>query len=418
MKTNTVNRKQSAAKSSTAHSVRPSQSPIWTVTKFETIRQLKKPAFWVAILLMPLVFGLVFLISFVVGADSATNDMAIDEDTTVAITDDAGILPASNPFSLYETKTEGIKAVQAGDVDLYFYLPANFVETKQAEFYHVQEGIRLFDMSSDTLKHILTEYVTEKLDPADVMVLTGDYEITETTFTKDGAESNALGKAIIPLMILIVFFIFVCIFGNRLLMTVVEEKENRISEMILTAVSARHLIIGKICAMMLLGVIQILVVVIPLIIMVAMNRDNPTVSMILSQIEIDPVTIITNLILFIFSILLFAGFCTFVGAIVPTARDASQFIGPVIVGVMCPFYFMQAFLVSAPSAMVYFLTYFPLSAPTAMMLRNAFSTLTPVEFYLGLAEIIVLAILIIHLTVKTFQNNAISFTIVKPWKRK
>ena len=99
---------------------------------------------------------------------------------------------------------------------------------------------------------------------------------------------------------------------------------------------------------------------------------------------------------------------------VPTARDASQFIAPVIIGIMLPFYFMQSFFIAEPNFMVSFLTYFPLSAPTALMLRNAFETLSPFEFYLGLAEIIVLAVLSIRFTVRLFQKNAVNFEIIKP----
>ena len=74
---------------------------------------------------------------------------------------------------------------------------------------------------------------------------------------------------------------------------------------------------------------------------------------------------------------------------------------------------MQAFLATEPDFMVYFLSYFPLSAPIALMLRSGLGTLTPVEFAIGLTEVIVLAIVIIRLAVSTFQKNAINFGRVR-----
>ena len=67
---------------------------------------------------------------------------------------------------------------------------------------------------------------------------------------------------------------FVCLCGNRFLLSVVEEKENRISEMILTAVSPKHLIVGKIIAMLVLGSIQMLAITIPVLLLIFANRDN------------------------------------------------------------------------------------------------------------------------------------------------
>ena len=247
-----------------------------------------------------------------------------------------------------------------------------------------------------------------------MVALTGNFEVVDNKLTTTGEESKALGHAVIPITILVIFFFFVTLFGGRLLMTVVEEKENRISEMILTSVSTKHLIVGKIFSMMLLGLIQIATLIIPLIVMLIIYKDNQVVTMVLSQIVIDPITIISSLMLLVFSTFLATGLLTYIGTITPTAKDASQFIGPVIIGVVFPLYFMSAFMATEPSGFVYFLTYFPLSAPTAMMLRSAFGTLTTPELIIGLAEITILSAIVIKFTVKSFQKNAINFGLALP----
>ena len=389
-------------------------STTFKVAKFEFLRQIKKPAFWVAILLMPLMMGGVFLIAFIFGQEPDANDLELDENTTIAITDEAGVLSEGAPFVINDDEAAGIEMVKNGEVDLYFYIPKDFAENGKIEFYHISEGLEMFNFDGNAIKAILSQSAAEKFTPVDIMMLTGNFEVVDNKLTTDGEDANALGKAIVPGAILVVFFLFVCLFGNRFLMTVVEEKENRISEMILTSVSAKHLIIGKILALMGLGVIQITSLIAPVLIILVLNHDDSTLNEILSMIEIDPVMICVNIILFIFSIFLFAGACTFVGALVPTAKDASQFIGPVIIGVVFPLYFMQMFLATTPNAMVYFLTYFPLSAPTAMMLRSTLGTLPMYEFIIGLVEIIIISIIVIILAVKTFQKNSISFKIVKP----
>lgn len=388
-------------------------NPLWTVTKFEFIRQIKKPSFWATIILIPLMVIAMFAISMLVSTNNKT-DVQLNEETKVAITDEAGILPAEMPMKVNLTKEEGRQKVVDGEYDLFFYIPADFKDTKNVDFYHVSEGLELFNMNGQAIKGILNQAVTPKFNDLDVVALTGNFEVKDNKLTKTGEESHALGKAVIPFTVLVLFFFLVTLFGGRMLMTVVEEKENRISEMILTTVSTKHLILGKILSMMMLGFIQMLTLIIPVIAAVIIYRDNPIVSTVLSQIELDPVTIITNLILFIFSAFFATGCLTYIGTITPTAKDASQFIGPVIIGVVFPLYFMSAFMATEPSGFVYFLTYFPLSAPTAMMLRSAFGTLTTPELLIGLAEITVLSMLVIRATVKSFQRNAINFELALP----
>ena len=393
-------------------------SSIWKVTKFEFIRQIKKPSFWATILLIPLMIVGIMVISILSSSDKSPT-IALDENTKVAITDEAGILPDGMPIKVNYSKDEGREKVVSGEIDLFFYIPADFEKGRKVEFYHISEGLELFNFDSQAIKGILNQAVSPKFSELDILALTGNFEVEDNKLTTTGKESNALGKAIIPIVILVLFFFLVTLFGGRMLMTVVEEKENRISEMILTSVSAKHLIVGKILSMMLLGLIQIITLIIPVIAALIIYKDNEAVSGIISSIEFSPVTIITNLLLFIFSVFLVTGLLTYIGTITPTAKEASQFIGPVIIGVVFPLYFMQAFMATEPSGIIYFLTYFPLSAPTAMMLRSVFGTLTMPEFIIGLIEITILSVITIRLAVSSFQKNAMnfSFALPKPFKK-
>lgn len=383
------------------------------VFKFEFMRQIKKPAFWAATLLIPLMIGGIYFISFI-SSQGVDKNPTLGEDTKVAITDEAGIFSAQAPFLINGDKEYGIEMIKNGEVDLYFYIPEDFKETKKIEFYHISEGLEIFNYDGNIIKGLLLNDATGKVGELEALALTGNYEIEDNKLTVDGEESNALGKAIIPLFIGVMFFMFITLCGNRFLMTVVEEKENRISEMILTSVSSRHLIVGKIFAMMALGGVQILALVIPILCLVFLNRDSQLISMILAMIEIDPVMITLSVLLFIVSTLFYAGVCTFVGALVSTARDASSFIGPAIVIMVFPLYFMQMFMMTEPNLLIHFMTYFPFTAPIALMLRSGFGTISVVEYCIGILVATVSSVVAIWLAVLTFQKNAINFSIAKP----
>ncbi len=383
------------------------------VFKFEFIRQIKKPAFWAATLLIPLMIGGIYFISFI-SSQGVDENPTLDENTKVAIVDKAGIFSAQAPFIIDGDKEYGMEMVKNGEVDLYFYIPEDFRETKKIEFYHISEGLEIFNYDGNIIKSLLLSDAASRVDELDVLALTGNYEIEDNKLTANGEESNALGKAIIPFFIGIMFFMFITLCGNRFLMTVVEEKENRISEMILTSVSSKHLIVGKIFAMMALGAVQILALVIPILVLVFLNRENQLINMILAMIEIDPIMIALSILLFIASTLFYAGVCTFVGSLVSTARDASSFIGPAIIVMVFPLYFMQTFMIAEPNFMVHFMTYFPFTAPIALMLRSGFGTISIVEYCIGIIVVVISSIIAIRLAVLTFQKNAINFSIVKP----
>lgn len=381
------------------------------VAKFEIMRQLKKPAFWAATLLIPLLMGGIYFVSFI-SSQNVNENPELGQDTKVAITDDAGVFSEDAPYIINGDKEYGKELVTKGEVDLYFYIPQDFLETKKAEFYHISEGLEIFNFDANILKSLMAQDAAKRVAPSDILSLNGQFEIVDNKLSKDGKDSNALGKAIIPFFIGILFFMFVCLCGNRFLLSVVEEKENRISEMILTAVSPKHLIVGKIIAMLVLGSIQMLAITIPVLLLIFANRDNPMLSQIIGMIEIDPVAIILSIFLFIVSSIFYAGTCTFVGSLVSTAKDASSFIGPAIIAMVFPLYLMQMFMMTEPNFIVQFFTYFPLSAPVALMLRQGFGTISTWEYCIGLAVVFAAAVVMIRLAVITFQKNAINFGTV------
>ena len=73
-------------------------SATFAVFKFEFVRQIKKPSFWASIILFPLLIFGFSLIAFLVGKDSATNVEKYDENSTIAVVDEARLLPEEAPF--------------------------------------------------------------------------------------------------------------------------------------------------------------------------------------------------------------------------------------------------------------------------------------------------------------------------------
>ncbi len=401
-------------------------SKVGIVFKFETIRQLKKPSFWISLLLLPLAIVGILGLSTLSGASMEEMMMNQDfSDKKLGLTDGANIIAQSEiPFEKIDSEEEGKKKVQSGELDIYYYILDNFSESRKIKIYDRAEDASLMSINSMPIINILKSSVYSKLTIEDIILIENGVEYENIDLDEKGEQVNIIGRAIIPLAILAVFYILICVFGNRLTMALVEEKENRISEMILTSVTSKTFVIGKIFSLIALGFVQIAVFLAPVIAALIIFRDNPMVSSIIATIDWDPVCIIENLLLLLFSYFMFAGSCMFISSLCPTARDASQYIGVVMIGVVAPLMFLGNLISNTPDAATYILTYFPLSSPIALMIRNALGNLPTLELIIGIVEIGIASAISLGLTVKSFQKNAINFSVVKPhfgpkksWKR-
>ena len=68
-------------------------------------------------------------------------------------------------------------------------------------------------------------------------------------------------------------------------------------------------------------------------------------------------------------------------AMMPTAKEASQWFGLVIMLIFGPFYGITAFVSFPDSPFVKFLSLFPFTAPIPLLLRNAVGNLPAVLIY-------------------------------------
>ncbi len=401
-------------------------SKIGTVYKFEMTRQLKKPSFWVMMLLFPLAICAILGISMLSGAGvDSVIESGNFEDKKIAVVDEAGILGESKAMFIDAGTVEaGIEGVKNKEYDIFYHVPANLAETNTIKIYDRAEDAGLFSFNSIPFANTLKYEVYKGLDQNQISIIENTLQYETVDFDEKGESVNILGRAIVPIAILAIFYILICVFGNRLTMALVEEKENRISEMLLTSLSAKELVIGKILSLITLGFIQIAVLLLPVIAALVIFRDNQTVAQILSIVEINPGIIIGNIALLLVSYFLFTGACTLVGSLVPTARDASNYVGIAIVFIIAPLIMMSNFIGNNPNVATYIMSYFPLTAPIALMLRNAFGNLPTYELIIGIIDLAVASVFILSLTIKSFQKNVANFSVAKPtfgkrksWKR-
>ena len=384
-----------------------------TVFKFETIRVLKKPTFWLMALGFPLMFAALYGIMF--WSQSTTMQAAKElekQEFSLAVTDDSKLvrpeLLMAAKTKTVESKEAGINDVKNGKIDAYIYFPKD-ISKQKVEVYGKDVGLFQNGKYGAVAQSLLSQSVASSVSQAQVAILQNKVQLSSTTYL-DGKEHGGINEMIAPGLFLVIFFMLVTFFGNQMLTSSTEEKETRTVEMLLTMVKTDTLITGKILSLMVLALIQMLVIVLPVAAgYLAFGSKLQLPNMDLSLLVFDPVRIGLALVIFLASFMMFTGMLVTLGAMMPTAKEASQWFGLVIMLIFGPFYGITAFVSFPDSPFVKFLSLFPFTAPIPLLLRNAVGNLPAWEGLLGVALLIVAAVFVLWLAVRVFRYGAMSY---------
>lgn len=385
-----------------------------TVICFEITRTLKKKTFWMMALGFPLMIGVIFGIAFL--SSQSTNDAAANlekQQFSIEVTDSSGlILPAvlkSIGATTVADQATGRAHVLAGTTDAYFYYPHDLAKEK-VQIY--AKNVGLFDNGRyDAVARSLLSASVQTDIPPDVLTVIKGAVTTNTTTFRDGQEFNPATQMILPGMFLVLFYLLIAFFGNQMLTSTTEEKENRVIEMILTTIEARTLIIGKILSLIALAFIQGMVVVLPALIGYLLLHDKLSLPAIdLSSLPIDPGRLVVSAAIFVMSFLLFTGLLVAIGAAMPTAKEANGFIGIVMILLFGPLYAASLFISAPDNPFVVGMSLFPLTAPIPLLLRNAVGNLTGWEVTLALTILAISTVFVMSLAVRLFRYGALEYS--------
>ena len=383
------------------------------VFKFEVLRTLKKPTFWLIALGFPVMIGLIFGIVF--WSNRATQEAAEklqEQNFSIMMTDDSGLIKpevaAAMKVQRVNSEAEGIEKVKHHQTDAYFYIPKN-LEKDSVRIYGQDTGVFENNKYGAVVRTLLSSSVDSKVTGSEALIIKQKVNSSLTTY-KDGKESGGMKEMIVPGFFLVLFYLLIAFFGNQMLTSTIEEKENRTVEMLLTTVQAKTLIVGKIWALITLSLIQGMIIVLPVLVgYLLFGHQLQLPNFDLSQIVFDPTRIAVAIALFGASFMMLTGLLVTVGAMMPTAKEASSWVGLVMILLFGPLYGGSVFISYPESTFSMAMSYFPLTAPIPLMLRNTVGNLSLIEALIGVAVLVISAVLIMMLAVRVFRYGAMSY---------
>ena len=349
-----------------------------------------RKSFIVITLLIPFLFVAIgavpVLISEWNNSGSAEAVTVIDETGCLA-----GVIPDTESFRFIPLKGEAgstdVKSFfdQAGNsMSALVVIPANVLDSAKVNIY-----------SKSTVNMALVSHVTESLNDTltavkiasmgvpnlDKMVKEAqvDIDVNSVKLGDDGTESEASTTAAMVLGMVLAFitYMFVLTYGAMIMKSVIEEKTNRIVEVIVSSCKPFQLMMGKIIGVALVGLTQFLIWAILISVAVGglgislANDQMSDLAVVFNAIQsVNLVSIFTCFVVyFLGGYLLYASLFAGFGSAVDQASDASQFTSPIIIVMVVALYAGIGCMENPNGSMAMWCSMIPFTSPIVMMVR-------------------------------------------------
>ncbi len=442
------------------------------IARFEYIQQFKRPAFLFALFGTPILFAVLFLCAGLLGSlfmlskkteqaigyvdqtgiiiqeDSEqpatasietvapTATVALTETalatTTTSATTSATTSLRSIDFIPYASEEEAHAAFMAGDVDAYVIIPPDYLDRGSMTSYghkHISmEGrteLRLM-LRHNLLAHESSRVALRAPEPLSNLnhrmlkepsVASQDNEsATDEDTEEDRAGDHRETLWFMPLSFMFSFFFISTIFtsSSYLLHGLVEEKENRTMEIVVTSVTPEQLIAGKTLGLGAIGLTQpvvwLMYGVIPATLGAIFSEEIRTVL-------VSVLTDILPLVIMFFvpTYIMYAGIISAIGSMVVSVQEGQQVSSFFSLPMMLPFLLMGVIESNPHGTVALIASFLPFTAPLTIMLRLSIADVPTWQVLLSLSILVASAIAVIFITARIFRIGMLRYgTSLKP----
>ena len=290
----------------------------------------------------------------------------------------------------YGSVSEAREALEAGDVAGYLVIPEAYLEAGGAETvptYHapkspgakLEEGMKVF-MRRAMLPDAASWALDRLENPSDITY------IARRTGERVGQGLPLVIRVATPAFLALVFVLSVFTSANQMGSAVVREKEQRAMEMVITSISPRQLVSGKVLGMTLLSLTQVGVWLVGAVLAVGLALSG---SVQIHDLSIPWSALVWAAVLGIPGYFLYAVIGAGVGVVAGDKQQARQLAGMLGFLGMGPLYFMGAIIENLNGPLGVGLTLFPLTGPTIALFRMTLSEVPVWQLGASLAIILV-----------------------------
>lgn len=389
---------------------------VWRVALHEYKRHVLNRRFVLGLLSVPILIiamiGLIFLI------------MAMDTNTKpIGYVDHSGLLanpvpppPVVKPdrpieMQSFSDETAARSALDTGQIQAYYILPDDYLISGSLSVVHIEA---LKSSSSSQFYNYLAANMLVGKDPVIARRLVNSAKVTVQS--ADGSRQisgDDWFSILLPMIVGIAFIIAMFTAGGYLMQAVVEEKENRTMEVIITSVSPNQFMAGKILADIAIGLTQILAWAVFIAVIILLSRSSLTF---LNGIQISAHTALLMVVILFPAFVMVAALMATIGATVAEAREGQQIVGLISLPLWIP-YMLTGLIIGSPnSPVVIALSLFPLTSPLTMLVRDSMTIIPAWQIVASAGVMILSAVGSVWLAGRAFRLGMLRYGKRLAWR--
>ncbi len=379
---------------------------LWAIVKREYIERVRTKAFVIGTILGPLMMAAMMIVP-ALAARSKSKPLR------VAVVDATGELREAVETALREARVDGRarfdvqpggaiapetaevqlkQAVLQKNIDGYLALPADAVATASASYFgrNVTNRIDLRTMERTVSAVLVSRRLASAgLDPTKVKDMTRELDMKTIRLSEQGEREDQGAATILALILLMILYASILIWGQAVLTSVIEEKTSRVVEVMAAGVPSTTLLLGKMLGVGSAGLTQFLAWALSLL-GVSLAAAGGIGSF--SMPEITPLMLVSFVLFFLLGFLFYAALYAAVGASVNTVQEAQGLAFPIMLPIILAMVSFPAVLEAPEGPLAVTVSMIPGMSPLIMFLRIV--VLTPPLWQIALSiALLVLGIL-------------------------
>jgi len=350
-----------------------------------------------------LAIGVVQLISSIIEPSEV-------ETTTIGYVDEVGGFDGyttQGPIELvrYPTQDEATAALLRDDVSEYFVISSPYTSAGLVNRYTLEKQLEPPPGIQAAVKRFLTSnLLSGEVPEGTIQLVESPLYLMTTRLTETGAvatEQGGFGNLVVPGIFSLLLALSLNFFASYMVQGLGEEKESRLIEVLLSSVTTRQLLTGKVLGLGVAGLVQVVVWLISLPLL--LNLASSAFGGFFSTIQIPGNFIVLGIVYFILGYLLFAALSAGVGAISPNAREGQQLSLIYSMFAIVPLWFSSLLMIFPKSWIWTVLSIFPITAPVEAMLRLGVSDIPAWEMVTSIVVLVLSIIGVLFISIKVFR---------------
>ena len=231
--------------------------------------------------------------------------------------------------------------------------------------------------------------------------------------TDRGRGGSAKVSVIFALIIVVMLYMALMLYGQAVLRGVMEEKQTRVAEVVISSVPSWQLLGGKVIGVGAVGLTQLAVWIASGLLLLRYRQP------LLDKLGVDAVpftppdvTVGMGLVLLLFFVagyVFYSSLFAAVGAMVSSEQEAQQALMPIILLLVSSFVFFQPILSKPTSGLAHTLSWLPFSAPIVMPLRMAVIPIAGWEIAVSLISVAAGSYIAVWLAARIYRTGMLMY---------